>query len=121
MRPDLETTEQFDRDIKKLGKRHPDETAAVLFNLDIYITALEDAAHPKLVNLGFMHPEPLGIIAIDQKGRSIEGRKRAKMKETRLYLYAILESNKILLLTVGTKDTQSKDIAFAKKTVKALE
>jgi hypothetical protein len=44
--------------------------------LDSYYKALKDAGHPFQVSGGFIHPEPDGIKAIDQKG----GKQKSKLQ-----------------------------------------
>jgi hypothetical protein len=113
--------EQCTRDIKRYEKKNPYEIRAVLLNLDKYQNALDSSAHPRLVNFGFMHMEPKGIVAIDQKGGTLpDGKKRTGLQETRLYTYSDLESKTLHLLCLGSKLSQSKDIRFAERAVDAL-
>jgi hypothetical protein len=94
---------------------------AAMQNLEKYHVALCSSGHPRLVQFGFLHKEPKGIMAIDQTGGVLpDGKKRGKLQETRLYTYAALESNTLHLLTIGTKNTQSKDIPFAEKCVTSI-
>jgi len=117
----IETTDQWKRDLGRYEKKHPDELSAILQNLDKYHAAICASKHPRLVQFGFLHKEPKGIFAIDQTGGALaDGRKRGKLQETRLYTYAVLESNTLHLLTIGSKNTQQKDIAFAERAVTAI-
>jgi len=117
----IETTDQWKRDLSLYGKKHPHELTAILQNLDKYHIALCASKHPRLVQFGFLHKEPKGIFAIDQTGGALaDGKKRGTLQETRLYIYAVLESNTLHLLTIGSKNSQPKDIAFAEKVVTSI-
>lgn len=69
--------------------------------------ALNSGANLEHTKFGFMHSEPRGIVAIDQKGGG------AGLKETRLYLYPDKSSHLIHLITLGDKSTQKADIRYA--------
>jgi len=64
----VEPTTQWERDTKWYQKKHPNELAAILRNLGRYLSHLNCTVNAKAVQAGFLHPEPMGIIAIDQKG-----------------------------------------------------
>jgi hypothetical protein len=66
------------------------------------------------VQAGYLHPEPMGCIAIDQKGFG------GNLQETRLYTFAEEQSKTIHLITIGNKDTQHSDIELAKDFIKSL-
>lgn len=72
----LEPTEQFERDAKRYAKRQPDEFLAVMENLEKYVVAMETAAHPKLVQFGFLHEEPRGIRALTNPAGPLPTAKR---------------------------------------------
>lgn len=111
----IEPSDQFNRDFKKLGGN---EQEALAYNLQIYHESLNSCKNPIQIQHGFLHPEPMGIKAIDQGGGSLPGgKKRPKMKEIRLYTYSNLQSNTLHLLFIGDKTSQNKDIQFAKKMV----
>jgi len=111
-----ETTDKFERKYKEYEKKHKFELQAVLVNLNKYFEALQEIGNPKVIKAGYIHPEPMGIIAIDQKG----GKKKVKLKETRLYLYCGVENNIVYLITLGDKKSQSKDIEYSKSFVKKI-
>lgn len=53
----------------------------------------------------------------------IRGQKKvklAKLQETRLYLYCIIENKILKLLKIGDKNTQSKDIQYCKNIVEQI-
>ncbi len=88
---------------------------AVLNNLDKYKEAVDAGTDPQKVQRGFIHPETMGIIAIDQKGHA------PNLRETRLYIYPEVETRTIYLITIGDKDTQARrDIREAKQFVEEL-
>lgn len=103
----LYTTDKYERDFKEYRKKRPDELISVLQNLDRYFAAIETVSHPRQIRAGFIHIEPNGVIAIDQKG----GKKRLKLQQTRLYLYCDIDSKTVYLLAIGSKNTQKTDIA----------
>ena len=100
MRP----TPRLSRDLHRLTRRHPREHAAILRNLQRYLTLLNNSQHPRLIQAGFLHAEPQGVIAIDERGGG------GNLRALRLYTYAD-EANRILhLLSLGDKDSQSNDL-----------
>lgn len=104
----LEPTTQWQRDLKWYEKKRPDELSAVLNNLRRYLAVLNVSKNAKSVDGGYLHKEPGGVIAIDQKGC------RANLQETRLYTYAVDETKTVYLITVGNKDSQHADVEYAK-------
>lgn len=112
----IETTEQYIRDYKNYEKKHREELNAVLNNLDSYFKALNECGSPNLIKTGFIHNEPMGIKALDQKG----GGRKTKLPATRLYVYPNIEEGSLVLLAIGNKQTQGRDIEYCKKIVKGL-
>jgi hypothetical protein len=110
----LQTTERWETDKEWYVKKRPAELAAVLRNLDRYMQMLEAAPNPMTVSGGFLHPESMGILAVDQKGGG------SNLQQTRLYVFAEPETRTLHLLTIGDKASQSKDIQFCQRTVKNL-
>lgn len=78
---ETEPTTQWPKDVKHYEKKHPNELAAVLRNLKRFLALLEIAPNCKAVQAGFLHNEPKGIVAVDQKGGG------GNLQETRLYTY----------------------------------
>lgn len=110
-----QTTEEYDRRVKRYRKDHPRELDAVLANLETYIDSLNAGVKPLQVKHGFMHHEPLGVVAIDQKGG------KGKLAQTRLYVYADLTTEVLHLLTLGDKTTQKPDIQSCREYVRDLQ
>jgi transcriptional regulator with XRE-family HTH domain len=77
----IETTENYERCHKRYRKDHPRELQAVLDNLDTYFQSLVAGVKPLQIRHGFMHNEPLGVVAIDQKGGG------KNLAQTRLYVF----------------------------------
>lgn len=73
----LEAAFSFER-----AKKRPDELAAVLRNLGRLRDRLDELPDCRAAQFGFLHPEPLGVWAIDQQGPS-----KVRLQETRLYVY----------------------------------
>ncbi|MCF6150416.1 MAG: hypothetical protein E3K37_17410 [Candidatus Kuenenia sp.] len=64
----LEPSPFFDSRFKRFQKKHPNEAKAILNNFDTYISTLNEGVNPINIKAGFIHHEPDGIKAIDQKG-----------------------------------------------------
>ncbi len=111
---DLEESPFFASKFKRFQKKHPNEVAAALNNLDTYMHTLKKGVKPTLIRAGFIHIESLGVIAIDQKGA--EG----KPRQTRLYIYAFERLGTVYLLTIGDKNSQQADIKDCCDFVKSL-
>jgi hypothetical protein len=108
----VEPTTQRERDTKWYQKKHPNELAAILRNLGRYLSHLNCTVNAKAVQAGFLHPEPMGIIAIDQKGGG------NSLQETRAYTFAD-EAHKVLyVITIGNKQEQPSDIELSKDFVR---
>ena len=73
---ELEPTNLFVKLEGWYGKKRPAELAAVLRNLDRYVDLLNAASHARTVQAGFLHGEPSGVVAVDQKGGGGIWRKR---------------------------------------------
>lgn len=113
----IEHTDKFDRAAKWYSKKKPNEFIAVMANLDKYLTALQNIGNPLQITAGFIHNEPDGIIALDQKG----GKQKVKLQQTRLYIFPYLEERILYVLTIGNKQIQSDDINYCRKFVRKLK
>lgn len=101
-------TDIFKKKFKKWPKKHNRELAAMLNNVQIVFDSLRRGATVESIQFGFVHREPSGVIAIDQKGGG------TGLKESRLYLFIDKPSETLHIITVGDKSSQSDDIAYAK-------
>lgn len=106
----------FESRYKKFVKKHESEASAALSNLQTYVDVLNETNNVQIANQQpFVHKEPDGIVAIDQRGVKIE-RKKGKLKATRLYVYAAVVNQTVYLLGIGDKDSQKQDLeTFSKK------
>jgi hypothetical protein len=86
----------------------------MLNNLDTYVGALNLGARPSLFQAGFLHREPKGVIAIDQRGP------KGSLRESRLYVYTHEERHTVYLITIGDKNTQKTDIRDCRRFVDAI-
>jgi len=93
------------RDLRWYAKKRPAELSAVLRNLERTMTILAHSPHARTIQAGFLHPEPHGMIAIDQRGGA------GRLQETRLYCYAQADTRTLHLLGIGDKSSQSADLA----------
>jgi hypothetical protein len=113
----LQKTEEFDRRVKWFIKKRPRELRAVLDNLDTIQTALSGGLKlAQINNFGFVHNEPMGILAIDQRG----GSGGVRLAQTRLYIHPDTDECVIHQITIGDKASQSADIKFGREFVKSL-
>ena len=101
----LEESEFYGRRFKQYQKKHPKETAAALNNLDTFVRTLKSGVKPALIQAGFIHREPHGVVAIDQRGAA-----KGSTKQTRLYVYVVEIEKVLYLITIGDKNTQKQDI-----------
>jgi hypothetical protein len=111
----IEPSTQMEKDQKWYDKKHPNELAAVMRNLQRYLSLLNVSKNSKVVEGGYLHKEPGGVIAIDQKGFS------GNLQETRLYTYAVDETKTVHLITMGNKDTQHSDVEYSKAFAKCFQ
>jgi hypothetical protein len=63
---EIELSSYYGRKLAKYQKKHPNEAFSCLNNLDTYKQALDAGVKPRLIQAGFLHPEPKGVVAIDQ-------------------------------------------------------
>src|ERR1700757_3414309 len=96
----LESADDYHRRHKRYEKNNPRELSAVLDNLDTYFKALEEGIKPLQIKHGFMHNEPLGVVAIDQKGGG------KNLAQTRLYVYPDVETETLHVIILGDKGSQ---------------
>jgi hypothetical protein len=107
-------TDDYARQSKWYSRKKRREFAAVVTNLGEFLQYLQHGNLPRPFAYGFLHDEPAGVIAIDQRGAP------TKLAATRLYIYAYVERETVYLLTIGDKRTQSDDILFCKHLVDTI-
>ena len=112
----MQIAPEFERSKKHYDKKRPAELAAVLRNLARLLEQLNALPHCRAAQAGFLHHEPAGIWALDQKGPS-----RTKLQETRLYVFPEEESKALHIITVGNKNSQAADLRCAVDYVRSLE
>ena len=110
----LEPTDLFERKAQRWEKKNPRELSAVLQNLQRYLNALNEAGRPEIIKFGFIHHEPQGVKAIDQRGGGKD------LKQTRLYTYAQLLDNTLHLITIGDKGSQKRDLQICRNFVSGI-
>ena len=106
---EIAPTNLFERLEKRYAKKRPAELAAVLRNLLRYLDLLNAAPNSKAVQAGFLHREPAGVIAVDQKGGG------ANLAETRLYTLADDSAKVLHLIVIGDKGSQANDIQISRE------
>ena len=102
------------RDLRWYRKKRPVELAAVHRNLERYMLLLARSPSARLVQAGFLHPEPHGMVAVDQRGGV------GRLQETRLYCYAQADLRTLHLLGIGDKSSQPADIARLSPVARSL-
>ena len=107
--------DEYVRRVKRWPKKHRRELLAVHDNLDTFLRALNQGAKLEHVKFGFIHPEPRGVLAIDQKGGG------QSLKQTRLYTYPDKMTQLVHLITLGDKNSQRADIKCASEFVDQLK
>ncbi len=113
----LELEADYERKYKKWNKKHRRELKAMHDNFDTFHKSLNQGMSLEQAScLGFVHDEPKGIIAIDQKGAG------AGTRQTRLYIYPDATTKILHLITIGTKErhSQKADIQYASEFVDSL-
>jgi hypothetical protein len=110
----LQPMEEYGRRHKRYEKDHPRELQAVLDNLDTYFRSLEAGVKPLQIKHGFMHHEPLGVVAIDQKGGG------KNLAQTRLYVYPEPETETLHVIALGDKRSQKADLGTCRAFVSEL-
>jgi hypothetical protein len=93
------------RDLRWYAKKRPAELTAILRNLERYMTLLARSPSARAIQAGFLHPEPHGMVALDQRGGG------GRLQETRLYCYTHTDSRTVHLLGIGNKSSQPADLA----------
>ena len=101
----LQPDSSYLRDMRWYAKKRPRELQACLRNLERLMILLSHAPHPLAVQAGFLHPEPHGMVALDQRGGG------ANLAETRLYILVHAPSRVVHLLGIGGKSTQAADLS----------
>jgi hypothetical protein len=111
----IQKSQFFDSRFKRFQKKRPEESKAVLNNLDTYFKALCAGANPVNVQAGFIHHESDGIKAIDQKGG------KGSMTQARLYVFPESEAKILHVISIGTKTDQGGDISECREYIKPLK
>jgi len=111
----LQPTGEFDKKQRKWPKKYHRELKNMLDNLSTFHRSLCMGGTPQsAAQAGFVHPEPSGVVAVDQSGPG------AGLKRTRLYVYPDVDSRTLHLITVGDKSSQGADIKFSREFVAGL-
>lgn len=114
----LGESQVFESRYRRCEKKHPEETRAMLNNLDTYHKTLNSGVNPAQIKAGFIHSEQKGVIALDQNGA--EG----KPTQTRLYIYPDEQTRTVFTITIGEKGkkkVQNKDVKFCCEFVERLK
>jgi len=111
---ELERYVDLEKRLKKYAKRNRQEVANVLANLASFLTSLKSGLKPQQVVRGYVHPEPMGLRAIDESGP------KNPQKALRLYVYPEEDKQILHVLTMGDKDSQEQDIKHCQEFITSL-
>ena len=102
---DLVKEDNLAKRAKKLVKKHRTEVRNCFDNLAAYFADLNSGLLPQQIIRGYVHTKyPKGIKSLDQKGPGQTN------KEIRLYIYPDEESEDLVAITIGDKDSQEGDV-----------
>lgn len=110
----LEPSAEYEKRCKTWPKKYHRELKAMGDNLDTVYKTLCMGAAVEQLQFGFLHNEPCGAKAVDQKGGG-QG-----LKQTRLYFYPDKTRKVLHLITIGDKKSQTTDINLCKKFISGL-
>lgn len=99
---------------KTLSRRYPAEFLSCLRNLERVLDDFEKGKPLARVSFSFFRPEGDGVFRVGQTGVSAA-------REMRLYVTFVFVNGLAYVLSFGTKNTQSRDIAAARRAVKQLK
>jgi len=113
---ELRESEFWASKYKKYQKKQPIELEAMLLNLQTCVASLNDGRKPRELQAGFIHREPQGVTAIDQRGAP------GRPKQMRLYIYPDEDTSIVWQITIGDKSKhgQKQDLADCRKFMKHL-
>lgn len=101
---------------KQYRKNFEAATVAVYVNLETYFQMLQRGIKPLQIKAGFIHPEPGGVIALDQTGAG-----KRNLHETRLYVFPEIATETLWLITIGDKESQGRrDLKDCREFIKRL-
>ena len=83
-------------------------------NLQRFVSQLKYAKNSRCIEAGYIHHEPHGVKALDQKAGG------SSLQETRLYLFPEEQKKILYLITIGNKNDQQDDIKLATRFVQSL-
>ena len=112
----IQRTTRFDNRYKKLAKKHRNECQNTFTNLYRYFQGLREGGKPAQLSVhSFVHNEGEGTYALDQSG---------ELKTTtaiRLYIFPDEMTKVLRLVTIGEKNTQSRDVNEVHQFVRAIK
>lgn len=111
----LQPEPEYIKRVDRWPRKHRRELKAMHDNLDTFFGILCKDVPLEQIHFGFIHDEPSGVKAIDQKGAG------TGVKQTRLYTYPDTNTEIVHLITVGDKDSQTADIRYATEFVNDLD
>jgi hypothetical protein len=116
---EIHESDFFQRKLRQFRKNNKGLDTLLFDNLDTYFNTLKAGLLPINIKAGFIHKEPNGVKAIDQKGPKKPG--MGKPKEARLYIFPDPDTNILHLITIGDKNSQQADITDCRDFFKDLK
>lgn len=98
---------------KTLARRYRAEVASCMKNLERVVDELESGTPIPRISFSFFRSEGDGVFRIGQTGVSAA-------REMRLYVTFVFIARVAYILAIGTKNTQPRDIADARRIAKTL-
>lgn len=98
---------------KTLARRYPVEVASCMRNLERVIDELQSGTPLSGIRFSFFRTEGDGVFRIGQTGIS-------SAREMRLYVTFVFISGVAYVLAIGTKNTQPRDIADARRMAQTI-
>ena len=102
-----------ERAIRRYAKKHAKEVLHCFKNLAVLVERLNGGVTlQQALTFGFFGSEGEDVYRI--------GQERKGMRETRLYIHAMIVGGEIRVLTIGDKDTQSRDVGWCHEWVRGF-
>lgn len=98
---------------KTLARRYPAEVASCMKNLEKVVDELESGTSVSRIPFSCFRSEGDGVFRIGQTGV-------ASAREMRLYITFAFIAHVVYILAIGTKNTQPRDIADARRIAQTL-
>jgi len=124
----LGESQVFESRYRRCEKKHPEETRAMLNNLDTYHKTLNSGVNPAQIKIVasilLKLNQVLYILNKKESSPSIKMVLKEKPTQTRLYIYPDEQTRTVFTITIGEKGkkkVQNKDVQFCCEFVERLK